>query len=288
MVAKPPPVADNVELRQRFRNAMSARPLVGISGCSKSINDRAWFAVAQRYVETALDAVGVMPVIIPPVGGAALSGHVGSATLHKLLERLDGLLLTGSPSNVEPHHYGQPSRPGTLHDPLRDGTTLPLIRRAVETAVPLFAICRGIQEANVALGGSLFQHVHELEGRRDHRSPKSSDMDVNYAPAHPVILTEGGKLHRLLGTREIQVNSLHGQGIDRVAPGFAVEAVAPDGQIEAVSFPGAPGFFLGVQWHPEYRARENPASMAMFDAFAAACRQRSACQPGASLPLAAE
>jgi len=268
---------------------MSARPLVGISGCTKDINERPWSAAAHKYVDAALGAIDAMPIIIPPLGPEGFSGPVGLATLDRLLERLDGLLLTGSPSNVEPHHYGQESRPGTLHDASRDATTLPLIRRAVEIGMPLFAICRGIQEVNVALGGSLFQHVHELEGRRDHRSPRSKDTHVNYAPAHPVALVKGGLLHRLLGTLELQVNSLHGQGIDRLAPGLKVEAVAPDGQVEAVSRPGSPGFFLGVQWHPEYKPLENPASLAMFRAFGNACRERAHRHGSAALlPLAAE
>ena len=120
-----------------------------------------------------------------------------------MLDVLDGVLLTGSPSNVEPHHYGQESRPGTAHDPARDATTLPLIRHSIERGVPLFAICRGLQEVNVALGGSLHQLVHEVEGRRDHRSPKSPDTDVNYAPAHDIDIVEGGLLHRLLGERRV-------------------------------------------------------------------------------------
>jgi putative glutamine amidotransferase len=263
---------------------MSPRPLVGVSSCTKQINGRTWHGVAHKYIEAALDAVGTMPLLIPPVGAQAFDGDDG--TLDRLLDRLDGLLLTGSPSNVEPRHYGQDGRPETLHDAARDATTLPLIRRALETGVPTFAICRGLQEVNVALGGSLHQHVHEIAGRRDHRSPKKPDIDVNYAPAHPVAIIEGGMLHRLLGQREVDVNSLHGQGIDQLAPPLRVEAVAPDGQIEAVSYPGAMGFFLAVQWHPEHRARQNPVSMKMFDAFAAACRRRA--DRHTALPLAAE
>jgi putative glutamine amidotransferase len=263
---------------------MSPRPLVGVSSCSKQINGRTWHGVASKYVEAALDAAGVMPLLIPPVGSLAFGADDG--TLDRLLDRLDGLLLTGSPSNVEPHHYGQDGRPETLHDAARDATTLPLIRRALETGVPTFAICRGLQEVNVALGGSLHQHVHEIAGRHDHRSPKKADIDVNYAPAHPVTITEGGALHRLLGQRAVDVNSLHSQGIDRLAPPLRVEAVAPDGQIEAVSCPGAAGFFLAVQWHPEHRARQNPTSMKLFDAFADACRRRAGRHT--ALPLAAE
>lgn len=272
---------------------MSARPLVGISGCTKSINERGWHAAAVKYSEAALHAVGAMPLVIPPVGSIAFAGEQGRATLDNLLGRLDGLILTGSPSNVEPHHYGQPSRDGTLHDGDRDSTTLPLIRRAIELAVPIFAICRGLQEVNVALGGSLHQHVHEREDRSDHRSPRSRnpeirDPDVNYGPAHPVAISPGGLLAALIGKPEIDVNSLHGQGIDQLAAPLAVEAVAPDGQIEAVSHRSAPGFFFAVQWHPEHRALENWVSMRLFGAFGEAVRRRAAGSAPGALPLAAE
>ena len=150
------------------------------------------------------------------------------------------------------------SRPGTAHDPARDATTLPLIRHSIDRGVPLFAICRGLQEVNVALGGTLHQLVHEVEGRRDHRSPKSSDTDVNYAPAHDIEIVEGGLLHRLLGERRVKVNSLHAQGVDRLAPRARLEAVADDGQVEAFSVPDAPAFALALQWHPEHQgARES-------------------------------
>ncbi len=158
--------------------------------------------------------------------------------------------------------------PEILHDPERDATTLPLIREAVRRDLPVLAICRGIQELNVALGGTLHQRVHELPGRLNHRSAKESP-DGAYGPAHRVALTPGGLLAGLAGSLEIMVNSLHSQGIDRPAPRLRVEAVAPDGQIEAVSLPEA-RFVVGVQWHPEYKALENPFSAALFSAFARA------------------
>jgi putative glutamine amidotransferase len=196
---------------------------------------------------------------------------VGSRVdIRGLLDRLDGLLLTGSPSNVHPSQYGcEPSHPEILHDPERDATTLPLIREAVRRDLPVLAICRGIQELNVALGGTLHQRVHEVPGRLNHRSRRDSP-DGPYGPAHSVVLTAGGLLASLAGTEEIMVNSLHSQGIDRPAPGLRVEAVAPDGQIEAVALSGA-RFVVGVQWHPEYKVLENPFSRALFSAFAAAC-----------------
>jgi putative glutamine amidotransferase len=157
---------------------------------------------------------------------------------------------------------------------------LPLIRHAVDHAVPLFAICRGLQEVNVAMGGSLHQLVHEVQGRRDHRSPKTPDVDINYAPAHDIDIVEGGLLHRLLGERRVTVNSLHAQGVDQLAPCARLEAVADDGQVEAFSLPDAPAFALALQWHPEHRALENRVSMKLFDAFADACRRRAAVRRG--------
>jgi putative glutamine amidotransferase len=227
---------------------------------------------------------GAVPVLIPAIGAAL--------PLDALLDRLDGILVTGSPSNVDPAHYGGPApREGNLADVARDATTLPLIRRALERGIPLLAICRGIQELNVALGGSLHQHVHELPGRRDHRSDKTKDYAGRYAPVHPIALTEGGRLIEVMGgASTIQVNSLHGQGIDRIAPGLVVEALAEDGTIEAVSAPSCPGFALGVQWHPEWRVQENPWSMRLFGAFAEAARARASSRmsaPSASTPAEA-
>jgi putative glutamine amidotransferase len=252
------------------------RPLIGISACLKENGRGGWtHSVGDKYVQAAIRAVGGLPVIVPAFGTEFDDRGMAEA-LDRLLDSMDGLLLTGSPSNVEPHHYeGDPSRAGTAHDPARDATTLPLIRHAIDHAVPLFAICRGAQEVNVALGGTLHQLVHEVSGRRDHRSPRTPDTDTNYAPAHSIDILEGGLLHRLLGQRTAMVNSLHAQGVDKLAPRARLEAVADDGQVEAFSVPDAPAFALALQWHPEHRALENPVSMKLFDAFAAACQDRA-------------
>lgn len=237
-------------------------PLIGIPSCVRKVNERVVHAVNDKYPNAVIEAAGCLPVVIPAVGS--------KVDLCELLDRLDGLLLTGSPSNVHPSQYGgEPSRPETLYDPERDATTLPLIREAVRRNLPVLAICRGIQELNVALGGTLHQRIQELPGRLNHRSRKDSP-DGPYGPAHSVALTPGGLLASLLGATEIMVNSLHSQGIDRPAPKLRVEAVAPDGQIEAVSLPGA-RFVIGLQWHPEYKVLENPFSRALFSAFARAC-----------------
>jgi putative glutamine amidotransferase len=267
------------------------RPLVGVTACFKENGRGGWHhTVGDKYIRAAIQAVGALPVLIPAIG-PELGDDVEAMTetLDRLLDSLDGVLLTGSPSNVEPHHYGgDQSRDGTAHDPARDATTLPLIRHSIDRGVPLFAICRGLQEVNVALGGTLHQLVHEVGGRRDHRSPKSPDTDINYAPAHDIEIVEGGVLHRLLGERRVQVNSLHAQGVDRLAPRARLEAVAEDGQVEAFSVPDAPAFALALQWHPEHRALENPVSMKLFDAFAAACRSRAAARLAPPMRAAAE
>jgi putative glutamine amidotransferase len=213
--------------------------------------------VGEKYVSAVLDGAGGLPLLIPALGPRL--------DIEALLERLDGLLITGARSNIEPHHYGAAAPAGSsaafaagdpadLRDPARDATVLPLIRRALARAVPILAICRGLQELNVALGGTLHQEVHALPGRLDHRSDKSVPPHERYRDAHPIALTQGGMLQALLdGAREIRVNSLHGQAIDRLAPGLVVEATAADGTIEAVSVVDAPAFALAVQWHPEWR-----------------------------------
>jgi putative glutamine amidotransferase len=242
---------------------------IGIPCCVRQIWERPFHTVAGRYTDAVITAVGAMPVLIPAIGP--------QIDVSVVLDRLDGILLTGSPSNVEPHQYGgPPSMEGTLHDPDRDATTLPLLREAVRRDLPVLAICLGIQELNVALGGTLHQRIFDMPERFNHRRRRlrglpSRTLDERYGPAHPVRLSPGGRLSELAGgAGEIMVNSLHGQGIDQPAPGLFVEAVAPDGQIEAVSLPSA-RFVIGVQWHPEYKPLENPVSRALFAAFAQAC-----------------
>ena len=250
-------------------------PLVGLPCCTRMVGEHQTHWVGEKYIVAVSEAAGALPMLLP-----ALAEQMAPA---KTLCRLDGLLLTGSRSNVEPHHYdGEPSAEGTAHDPARDALTLPLIRAAVAAGMPVLAICRGIQELNVALGGTLHQRVHEVPGRLDHRAPKG-DVAVRYAhAAHAVRLTPGGALERLARASELTVNSLHAQGIDRLAEGLSVEATAPDGQIEAVCHKSAP-FVVGIQWHPEYRVMDNEFGRALFAAFGAACRsfarQRRGCAP---------
>jgi putative glutamine amidotransferase len=246
----------------------SPLPVVGVPCCATTLSGHPFHIVGDKYLRAVSEGAGALPLAIPALGTWY--------DFDDLLARLDGLLITGSRSNVEPHHYGGPaSRAGTKHDAERDATNLPLIRKAVQTGVPVLAICRGIQELNVALGGTLHQEVHALPGRADHRGGERP-VEEQYGPAHPVRLIEGGRLAALFGTTEIVVNSLHAQGIDRPSSHVAVEAVAPDGQIEAVHVIDAPAFAVGVQWHPEWRFHDNPQSVALFRAFGEAVRQRAA------------
>jgi putative glutamine amidotransferase len=237
--------------------------VVGIPMCSTISNEGLVHATAARYAEALTGGAGVVPILIPPVGKAQAA----------LLDRIDGLLVPGSASNVHPSHYGVgDSLTPDLHDLARDATTLPLMRSAVARGVPILAICRGIQELNVALGGTLHQCVHTLPGRRDHRGGDGKSRDADFGPRHVVALT--GALAGIVGASEIMVNSLHSQAIDRPAPGLVIEAMAEDGTIEAVFGAGTPGFVLGLQWHPEWRYLEQPASVAIFRAFGEACRTR--------------
>lgn len=244
-------------------------PLVAIPADVREIGIHPFHVVGEKYIVAVLKGAEALPLLAPSLGDAL--------DRRDLLERVDGILFTGSPSNVEPHHYAGPkSRHGTLHDPQRDATTLPLIREAIAAGVPILCICRGIQELNVALGGTLHQHVEEVPGMMNHRADTSKPRDVQYAPAHTVRLEPGGVLAALWPEPEVAVNTLHAQGIDRLAPSLAIEGRAPDGLIEAVRVKDAPAFALGVQWHPEWKVTENPFSMALFGAFGAAARRRAA------------
>lgn len=247
-----------------------SRPLIGVPCCTAIANDRPMHWAGEKYLVAISDAADALPVLLP-----ALGEHIDAA---ELVERLDGLLLTGSRSNIEPIRYGGPTDPDGApdeddpRDRKRDALVLPLIRAAVAADLPVLAICRGCQELNVALGGTLHAKVHEIDGRIDHRS-RHIPLEGRYEyVAHGVHLTPGGMLARIAGSSELTVNSLHWQGIDRLAPALAVEAVAPDGQIEAVRHRDD-SFILGVQWHPEYRVMENDFSRALFSAWGDACRR---------------
>jgi putative glutamine amidotransferase len=247
---------------------MSRLPLIGIPADRRLFGKHYFHMVGEKYIEAIAKGAKAIPVLVPALGG--------EIDLPSLLEACDGLLLTGSASNVEPHHYGGPaSAPGTLHDSNRDATTLPLIPRAVAAGLPVLAICRGFQEMNVAYGGTLHQRLHEVPGFMDHRDDESQPLDVQYGPAHEVLLEPGGQLQKIAGAARLKVNSLHWQGVDELGGGLGVEARAPDGVIEAFSVTGSRTFSMGLQWHPEWQFTKDPFSRALFAAFGTASRQRA-------------
>lgn len=243
----------------------STKPLVLVPACNRMVGEHPFHIAGKKYID-AVRLAGCLPLVVPASS---------EEELDELLNLADGVLMTGSPSNVHPSHFGEEvHNPALPLDPDRDAWTLPLVPKALARGVPLFAICRGFQEVNVALGGSLHQAVQEQEGLADHRAPPEQPPEIAYAEQHEVQVLPGGRLAELLGERQISVNSLHGQGVKALAPGLRVEAVAPDGLVEAFSAPTARGFSLAVQWHPEWLAASNPVSMAMLTAFGAACRER--------------
>ncbi|RMF73664.1 MAG: gamma-glutamyl-gamma-aminobutyrate hydrolase family protein [Alphaproteobacteria bacterium] len=244
-----------------------SRPVVGIVCDAERIGQHLFHCVGEKYILPVTGIVEALPWLIPvlpePLDPDAL------------LPVLDGLLLPGALSNVDPAHYGgEPARPGTKQDPQRDRTALALIPRAIALGVPLLAICRGFQELNVALGGSLHQHLADVPGRQDHREDPDAPLARQYAPRHPVHLAPDGLLAQWLGVERIMVNSLHAQGIRDLAPSLAVEATAEDGTVEAVRVRGARTFAIGVQWHPEWEADSIPHHRELFRRFAAAVRAR--------------
>jgi len=251
-------------------------PLVLVAADAKDIDGVVWHAAVEGYLTALVRGAGALPLILP----AALSPDLD---VDSILQRVDGVLLPGSRSNVHPTRYGvRPSEKAEPHDPQRDSVTLPLITAAVRHGVPLFAICRGMQEMNVALGGTLVAEVHETPGRHDHRAPVHPERDARYAIRQDVHVLPGGLLATILGDGIVRVNSLHRQAVDRLAEPLRVEATAADGTVEAVSVRDSPAFALGVQWHPEYWVRTDVASQRLFTAFGDALRARLAARSGMS------
>jgi putative glutamine amidotransferase len=246
----------------------SKRPVIGVPADRRMIGLHPFHAVGEKYLLAVVEAAGALPLIVPALGDRV--------DLDELLRVVDGIVFTGSVSNVEPQRYeGPASAAGTLHDAARDATTLPLIPEAVRKGVPVLGICRGFQEMNVAFGGTLHQKLHELQGYDDHREDEKQPLEVQYGPAHDVILEPGGLLRSYSETDRIRVNSLHSQGVDRLARNLAIEARAPDGVIEAFRVQDAPRFALAVQWHPEWQVMSNSFSRALFAAFGDASRDRA-------------
>lgn len=267
---------------------MMTQPLVAVSTDVRQFENYTWHAAPRQYLDAALTVAGVFPLLVPSFGGRL--------DLDELLSSVDGVLLTGSKSNVFPGLYGgDAGEANGPYDHDRDATTLPLIRRAIDRGVPLLAICRGMQELNVALGGSLDQRIQDLPGRMDHSTPSDQPIPrVRTGKAHGVRIETGGALARVLtpGSRSagrLAVNSLHNQGVQRLAPRLVAEAWAPDGTVEAVRVEGATAFAIGVQWHPEYDWEHDADSRAIFLAFGQACADHRAARSSlATIAQAAE
>ena len=244
---------------------MSYLPLVGLPADTHENAGFMYHSIGDKYVRAVAEAAQCTPVMIPSM--------IDALEIDALLDHFDGILMTGAVSNVHPPHYGeQPSADHEPYDHARDATTLKLIDRVIARGIPLFCICRGFQELNVVMGGTLETELQRGEGRLDHRAPKNDNVDIRYAPAHAINIRPGGMLEKILGKRETMVNSIHRQGIKRLAPGLAFEATAPDGIIEAVSVRDAKTFAFGTQWHPEFKAMNNPDSVKIFAAFGEAVR----------------
>lgn len=250
------------------------QPLVAVSTDVRQFENYTWHAAPQQYLEAALATAGVFPLLVPSFGDRL--------DLDQLLASVDGVMVTGSKSNVHPSLYGgDASEANGPYDPERDATTLPLIRRAIDYGVPLLAICRGIQELNVALGGSLATEIQEREGSLDHRAPPSDNQDDRFAIRQTVAIKPGSCLAGVFGAGEIKVNSVHRQAVDRLGARLQVEAVAEDGTVEAVSVRDSRAFAVGVQWHPEYWAKSDDNSAKIFRAFGDAARAHAIARTGA-------
>ncbi|KQV35044.1 MULTISPECIES: gamma-glutamyl-gamma-aminobutyrate hydrolase family protein [unclassified Rhizobium] len=243
-----------------------SKPFVVIPADFRPFDGNVWHAVQHQYVRAAVEGAGVMPLIVP----ALEAGNDADA----ILDRVDGLLLSGSRSNVHPSYYsdGEAKEADGPFDTGRDATVMPLIRRALERGIPLLAICRGIQELNVALGGTLASDIQEQPGIWDHRKPDVAELDIAYGIRQTVLVKEGSCLASVLGAGEVRVNSLHRQAISKTAPQLAIEALAEDGTVEAVSVIGSKAFAVGVQWHPEYWVGKDTPSNKLFEAFGDAVR----------------
>jgi len=250
----------------------SHKPLVWLPACHRNLDldDPGGYSVlADRYA-LAVTQLGLQPVLFP---------MAEAEDIPCLLPLVNGILLTGSPSNVEATHFGGTALATDLLDPRRDQLTMHLVRAALAKSVPLFGVCRGLQEINVALGGSLYQSVHGETGMLDHREPPDAELAVQFAERHDVLLEPGSAFAQWAGGTRARVNSLHGQGIKRLGRDLVAEAHAPDGLVEGVRVEHAPAFAFGVQWHPEWRHESNPFYGRTLEAFAQACvehRQRRA------------
>ncbi len=243
-----------------------ARPVVGIIGNFHLINDEyPAFTGGRMNAEAVRDVSGGLPLIVP--------SDPALVDIEDLVETCDGFVFTGGRPNVHPKEYGEEATDAHgMFDPDRDNLTLPLIRRCVASGQPFLAICRGFQELNVAMGGTLYPEIRDLPGRMNHRMPPDGTIEEKFELRHDVTFTKGGEFARIMGATVVRTNTLHGQGIKEKGERIVIDGYAPDGTPEAIYVEGAPGFTLGVQWHPEYQAAKDPVSQKLFGAFGDAMR----------------
>ena len=238
--------------------------LIGTIADYRVIGPHGFHMAGDKYLRAITAAMDAVPVILPAMATAI--------DAHAQLSRLDGLLLTGAYSNIEPHHYDEENREtDPVRDPQRDTASFALIKAAIDLKLPILGLCRGFQELNVALGGSLHQQVQDMKGLMDHRENKADGLEAQYGPSHLVNLVEGGYLHGYTRETGVMVNSLHAQGVKRLAPGLIVEAIAEDGLVEAYRLDDDSHFVLAVQWHPEWQVMENRFYQSVFKLFEQAC-----------------
>jgi putative glutamine amidotransferase len=249
---------------QRTGGRPAAKPVVGIPASVRLLEFSMQFhGSAVQYLRAVREEVGASVFTIPALP------DLDNAL--ELLDLVDGIVLTGSFSNIHPSAYREPVTTSEgFYDEHRDAVTLPLIRAAIERGVPIFGICRGLQELNVATGGTLHQSLHQVRGKNDHRPDESLPLEEQFEPAHEIEILEGGVLASLIPERRVQVNTAHMQGVDRLGEGLQVEALSADGAVEALSVKQARAFAVGVQFHPEWGTRENPLYRGLFEAFRAA------------------
>lgn len=248
---------------------MASKPVIAVTADIRQFDNYLWHCVPDQYVKAALVGSGLTPLMVTNFGA--------DLDFDAILDSVNGVLVTGSKTNVHPSLYGKEVTPDyEPFDPARDATTLPLIRAAIQRGVPLLAICRGIQELNVALGGSLATEIQTQDGKQDHRAPVSDRAEERFKIQHSIKIAEGSCLAEVFAASSIEVNSLHRQAIDQLAPNLMAEAVAADGTVEAVSVKGAEAFAVGVQWHPEFWVESDNPSKLIFSAFGKAVKKYAA------------
>lgn len=254
-------------MNTRTSRSKPSIPVVGVATCRRTIKDLDYDCTQHKYLSALYRSAGVLPLQIPLL--------TDDLDIDVLFDVIDGILLTGSHSNIHPSNYMDSSQqPEFMLDVERDKTFIPIIKPAIDRGIPLLALCRGFQELNVAFGGTIQSDLGSMDSSIEHGEDASQPIERRYAPKHAVNLVPGGLLNRLLQADTIQVNSLHYQGIDKLGADLVVEGYAVDGVIEAISVKDSAGFAIGVQWHPEWQSTENPVSTALFSEFGKACRAR--------------